>query len=71
MARDLRKLLQSNIKKFREQKGMSQEVLAGFSGISSDYLSQIERGLYAPSLETLDAIADALGIEPYLLLKEL
>ena len=70
MARDLGNLLQKNIKKFREQKGMSQAVLAGFSGRSADYIYQIEKGLYIPSIKTLGAIADALEIEPWMLLKD-
>ncbi len=49
---------------------MTQEVLAGFSGVCGDYISQIERGLYAPSIDTLEDIADALGVKPFMLIKD-
>ncbi len=70
MTIDYKKLLRNNIKKYREQKGLSREVLGGFSGIRGDYVYQIERGRTVPSVKTMLAIANALGIEPYLLFKE-
>ncbi len=56
---------------YRKRKGMSQEMLAEAVDISRQHLASIEapnmdRGL---SLNLLFKIADALEIEPYLLLK--
>ncbi len=56
---------------YRKRKGMSQEELAEALDISRQHLASIEapnmdRGL---SLNLLFKIADALEIEPYLLLK--
>ncbi|MGN1004825.1 MAG: helix-turn-helix domain-containing protein [Oscillospiraceae bacterium] len=56
---------------YRRRRGLSQENLAEILGISRQHLAAIEapnmhRGL---SLELLLRIADALEIEPYLLLK--
>jgi transcriptional regulator with XRE-family HTH domain len=41
---------------------MSQEQFAEFIGISVDFLSLIERGINAPSFETIDLIATRLKV---------
>jgi transcriptional regulator with XRE-family HTH domain len=51
------------IKSQRLRAGMSQERLAIDSSIDRSYLSDIERGLSCPTLETLDAIAATLNIK--------
>lgn len=58
----------NNIKKYRNEKQLTQEALSELANISSDYLSEIERGKKAPSLKRLIKIAEALEIEAYLLL---
>ena len=50
------------IAKFREQKGISQEVLSGLSDIGRTHLSAIERGERKPTLETLYRISQALDV---------
>ena len=60
-----RLLLQSNIKKYRTEKKLSQEVLSEKAGISCDYLSEIERGRKTPSIKRLCLIADAQEIDVY------
>ncbi len=62
-------LIRSNIKKYRNEKNLSQEQLSEMAGISCDYLSEIERGKKVPSIKRLCMIADALEIDAYLLLK--
>ena len=42
---------------------MSQEQLAERAGISVDFVSLVERGINAPSFETLEAICNALQVE--------
>ena len=59
-----------NIKKYRKQKGYTQEQLSELANISTDYLSEIERGKKKPSIDTLDSITSALEIEPYMLFVE-
>lgn len=59
------KIIQNNIKLYRKQAGFTQEKLAEISGISQDYLSEIERGVKTPSLKRLILIAEALKIEIY------
>ena len=57
---------------YRKKKGYTQAVLAQQIGMSAAYLGQIERGNRGNSfsLATLYQIADALGIEAEILLKE-
>jgi transcriptional regulator with XRE-family HTH domain len=46
----------------RQERKLSQEQFAELVGISVDFLSLIERGRNAPSFETLDLIAERLGV---------
>jgi transcriptional regulator with XRE-family HTH domain len=46
----------------RELAELSMRRFADLAGISNPYLSQIERGLRAPSEQVLEAIATALGV---------
>jgi transcriptional regulator with XRE-family HTH domain len=50
------------IRKQRELGEMSMRQFAELAGISNPYLSQIERGLRAPSEHVLDGIAGALQV---------
>jgi len=50
------------IRSAREIQGLSQEELAARVGINNSFLSQVERGLKAPSLKTVFGIAQALDI---------
>ncbi len=48
---------------FRQQKGISQEVLSGLADIGRSHLSAIERGERKPTLETLYRICNAQDIK--------
>ncbi len=50
------------IRRQRELGELSMRRFAELAGISNPYLSQIERGLRAPSEHVLEAIAAALGV---------
>ena len=50
------------IKAAREQAHITQSELAKLIGLSTHYVSAIERGIKTPKLETFVAIAKALGI---------
>jgi transcriptional regulator with XRE-family HTH domain len=45
----------------RQMAQLSLRTLAGLTGVSDSYLSQVERGLHQPSPEVLKAMAGALG----------
>ena len=56
---------------FRQQKGMSQEVLSGFADIGRSHLSAIERGERKPTLETFFRICSALEVKMSTVIKKL
>ena len=56
------KLIQKNIKKYRKEQNLTQEQLSELCNISTDYLSEIERGKKTPSLKRLVLIAETLNI---------
>lgn len=57
------KRLGDRIRQLRSSRGLSQERLAELADLSRDAVSRIERADREPRLETLDALAQALGIE--------
>ena len=57
------------IQRFREEKGLSQEVLSGFADIGRTHLSAIERGTRKPTLETFFRISEAMNISPSVIIK--
>lgn len=63
------RVLGANVRHHRKLKGMSQERLALDAGMERSYVSDLERGIRNPSVRALGRIADALGIEPKLLLE--
>jgi transcriptional regulator with XRE-family HTH domain len=67
--KELRALLSMNLKLLRNRRGWSQATLAGNSGISIPFLSDIERGNKWPYPETLTNLAKALDIEVFELFK--
>lgn len=57
----------TNLRKYRQQLGLSQEQLAEKSGLHRTYISAIERFQRSIALENIQRIADALEIDTYLL----
>ncbi len=56
------------LRQLREVKGLSQGDIERRSGLLRSYISRVEGGYTAPSLQTLEKFAKALEIEPYQLL---
>lgn len=48
--------------RFRQRKGITQEVLSGLADIGRTHLSALERGERKPTLETLYRISSALDV---------
>ena len=55
------KIVGVNIKRLREEQGLTLRALASKLGISASFLSQVESGKASPSLSTLKNISDALA----------
>jgi len=58
----LRQILGRNLRLARNRLKLSQEVLAGESGVDRTYVSGIERGLRNPSVDLIEKLAGALGV---------
>lgn len=56
---------------FRQQKGVSQEVLSGLADIGRSHLSAIERGERKPTLETFYRICTALNLSMSTVISEI
>ena len=56
-------IVRENIKSLRKRLGWSQELLAEKTGVSAPYITQIEVGKRTPSLEIVEKLASALGVE--------
>jgi transcriptional regulator with XRE-family HTH domain len=59
---NLRKLVGRNVKRIRQEKGLTQEQLAELSGFSQQYLSGLEQGRRNPTIVSLYELATALGV---------
>ncbi|MEH6832750.1 MAG: helix-turn-helix transcriptional regulator [Sulfitobacter sp.] len=59
----LRVQLGLNIQEARRSKGFSQETLAHRADIDRGYIGKIENAKHAASIDMVEAIAGALGIE--------
>jgi transcriptional regulator with XRE-family HTH domain len=66
----VRRQLGSAIRRRRHAASLTLATVSERAGISVSMLSQVERGLLDPSLDTLRNIADALGTAPFRLLAE-
>lgn len=61
--RSLRRTLADQIKTRRETLGWSQEVLAEKANTSQVYVSQVENARRAVSIDVLEKLAGAFGVE--------
>jgi transcriptional regulator with XRE-family HTH domain len=68
--RDWRVILGRNVRRLRQQKGLTQEELAFEAKIDLTYVGGIERGKRNPSLLVIARIADALSVSLPRLLSE-
>lgn len=67
---DIVKVFGTNVKRYRQELGISQESFAEKCGLHRTYISAIECFRRSISLENIQRIADALNVEAYKLLLE-
>jgi transcriptional regulator with XRE-family HTH domain len=67
---EVRRRIASNLKILRGKQGMSQEKLADRAGLHRTQLSVIERGQSNVMVDTVVALAEALGVDAVELLVE-
>lgn len=66
---DLRGVFATNLRRFRHEKGLSQEELADVARINRTYVSKLETGVTYAGLEIIGRLAEALEIDPAELLR--
>lgn len=67
---DIVRVFGTNVKHYRTKLGLSQEAFAEKCGLHRTYISAIECYRRSISLENIQRIADALGVETYKLFME-
>ncbi|MDK1376401.1 MULTISPECIES: helix-turn-helix transcriptional regulator [unclassified Sinorhizobium] len=66
---EIREVFARNLRAARQAHGLSQEELAHRANIDRTYISSLERSVYNASIDVVDRLATALGIEASELLK--
>lgn len=60
---NLRQRVAQNLKRIRIENGLSQEDLADRAGLNRSYIGMVERQENSPTVDTLEALADALQVD--------
>lgn len=66
---DLRQIFAANLRRIRNDRGISQDTLAYDAEMSRSYLSQLEKGVFHASLKIIGRLTDVLKVEPAEFLK--
>lgn len=66
---EIREILARNLRALRRQRGLSQEELAHRANMDRTYVSSLERGVYAATIDMVDKLARALDAEAWELLR--
>lgn len=67
---DIRQQVGANVRRWRKERGLSQEGLAFECGLHRTYISGVERGIRNPTVVVLEQIAIALDVPTWRLLEE-
>ena len=65
----VRDVLATNLRRLRQQNGLSQEELAHLAHVDRTYVSSLERAVYGATVDTVDRLAQSLNVEAWELLK--
>ena len=65
---DYGKIFARNMRRMRLENGFSQDELGAQSGLTRNYIGNVERRENSPSLQSMEAIAQALGVSLLVLL---
>lgn len=65
---DSRQVVGRNVRRIREELGLSQEQLAFETELHRTYISGVERGVRNPTVLVIDRLAEALRVSPHELL---
>ncbi|MBL0386924.1 helix-turn-helix transcriptional regulator [Tumebacillus sp. ITR2] len=62
MGTEVKNSVGEKIRRFREERGLSQKELADKADVSPSTISKAEGGIFTPSPDKLQRVSDALGI---------
>ncbi|RVM14247.1 helix-turn-helix domain-containing protein [Sinorhizobium meliloti] len=66
----LRERVARNLRRVRHEKFMSQEELAHRAHVNRNYVGMLEREEFAASIDILEKLATALGVDPIEFLRD-
>ena len=64
----MREVLAQNLRRYRAERGLSQEELAHRADIDRTYVSSLERMQYGASIDVVESLARVLEVPPHALL---
>lgn len=67
---DLQRALGENLRRYRQERGLSQEAFAELLGYHRTYVGGLERGERNLSLQSVERIAKVIGVDALRLLTE-
>jgi transcriptional regulator with XRE-family HTH domain len=67
---DLKHVLATNLRRLRNERDLTQEEVADLTGLSSRYIGSIERARVSASVTVLGKLAEALKVQPCVLIAE-
>ena len=67
---ELKAIFARHLRKRRAELGWSQEEVGERSGLTRNYIGMIERGETSPTLDAVEAISEAFGVKPSVMLDE-
>lgn len=70
MEGDLQRIFGRNLRRYREQRGLSQEAFADVVGVHRTYMGGVERGERNLTLKSVERIAEVIEVDPLSLLQE-
>lgn len=62
---DLRQIFAANLRRYRHEKGLSQEELADLADVNRTYMSKLETGSTYVGLEIMGRISKVLGVQAH------
>lgn len=65
----IREVFARNLRRLRNDRGLSQETLADQAGVNRTYVSDLERGVYSATIDMVDKLGTELGVEAAELLR--
>ncbi|UFW85072.1 helix-turn-helix domain-containing protein [Bradyrhizobium barranii] len=66
----LRRVVAQNLRRLRRKSSLSQEELADRAGLNRNYIGMIEREENSPTVDALEQISEALGVDPVVLFQD-